>query len=251
MTQANHQTDDQASKSAVKLTPQLPLGLQLREELSFSSYYTAANKLAVEAAQAAARGDELFVYLCGPAETGKSHLLQAAVREALDAGVSAFYLSLENLSRSDFEFSPDVLPQLAEFELVCIDNIGAIAGFEDWQNAVFALFNQLREKNHSLMVADLLAPAQLDLALADLQSRLSWGLSITLRTLSDAEKQQILQHCAVQRGFQLPDDVASYLLVHLPRSLNLQLAWLHQLDRAALASRRRLTIPFVKAVLTA
>ena len=227
------------------------MGLQLNEELSFASYYAGANKLAVEAVAKAACGEEQFVFLCGPTETGKSHLLQAAVREALGAGKSAFYLSLSDLNQPGFEFSPEILPQLATFDLVAIDNIGAISGSPDWQDSVFALFNQLREMRHSLLVADLLAPAQLGFSLADLQSRMSWGLSVTLQTLGDEEKQNILQNCASGRGFELPNEVARYLLTHFSRSLEQQLNWLHQLDSAALASRRKLTIPFVKAVLTA
>jgi len=54
---------------------------------------------------------------------------------------------------------------------------------------------------------------------------------------------------AQQRGFELPDETARYLQRRLPRDLRSLFAVLDELDAAALAAQRRLTVPFIKDVL--
>jgi DnaA family protein len=62
---------------------------------------------------------------------------------------------------------------------------------------------------------------------------------------------QILTLRAHERGLDLPDDTAQYLLRRCPRDLPGLMALLERLDSAALSAQRRLTVPFVKAVLEA
>jgi DnaA family protein len=47
----------------------------------------------------------------------------------------------------------------------------------------------------------------------------------------------------------LSEEVAKYILTHCPRHTRTLLAALDALDKASLAAKRRLTIPFVKEVL--
>ena len=54
---------------------------------------------------------------------------------------------------------------------------------------------------------------------------------------------------AQQRGFDLPDETARYLQRRLPRDMRSLFAVLDELDSAALAAQRRLTVPFIKDVL--
>jgi len=234
---------------ASTLTPQLPLGLKLKEKLDFASFYSAGEGLALAAVKQAIAGSEPLIYLHGPAQSGKSHLLQAATRAALADGRSAFYLSLAATARAAMEASE--LEQLADCEVVCLDDVAAIADDIEWQTALFMLFNQLREARGSLIVAANCGPADAAFTLADLSSRLSWGLTVTTEPLDDAGKQKLLQSRARQRGFELSDEVAEYLFKHLPRDMNAQLRWLDELDSATLASRRKLTIPLVRSVIKA
>jgi DnaA family protein len=87
------------------------------------------------------------------------------------------------------------------------------------------------------------------LSLEDLRSRLQWGLTYQVHSLTDEDKQQALQMRARARGLELSDDVAQYIIQRLPRDTN-ELFWqLARLDHASLAEQRKLTIPFVKKVL--
>jgi len=56
---------------------------------------------------------------------------------------------------------------------------------------------------------------------------------------------------AAARGFELPVGTARYLLRRCPREAPSLFALLDRLDRASLAARRRLTVPFVRQLLDA
>ena len=51
------------------------------------------------------------------------------------------------------------------------------------------------------------------------------------------------------RGFELPEETAHYLQRRLPRDMASLFALLDELDAAALAAQRRLTVPFIRDVL--
>jgi DnaA family protein len=67
--------------------------------------------------------------------------------------------------------------------------------------------------------------------------------------LADDEQVQALQLRAAWRGLELPAEVARYLLQRTERSNRALFALLDRLDKAALTAQRKLTVPFVRAVL--
>jgi DnaA family protein len=54
---------------------------------------------------------------------------------------------------------------------------------------------------------------------------------------------------AERRGMILSDDVGKFILNHCPRHMATLFAAFEALDKASLAAQRKLTIPFVKAIL--
>ena len=131
--------------------------------------------------------------------------------------------------------------------MVCLDDLGAIAGNDEWEVAIFDLFNRIKEtgKTLLLMSADQ-PPQQLPIKLADLRSRLSWGENYQLAELSEYKKAAVLQQAARKQGLELPDEVAKFLLNRLDRDLTYLFSVLEKLDKASLQAQRKLTIPFVK-----
>jgi len=59
-----------------------------------------------------------------------------------------------------------------------------------------------------------------------------------------------LQTRARLRGLELPEETAVYLQRHYPRDMNSLMGLLDTLDLASLAEQRRLTVPFIRAVLS-
>jgi DnaA family protein len=54
---------------------------------------------------------------------------------------------------------------------------------------------------------------------------------------------------AEQRGLELSDEVANFLLRRLPRDMHTLCSFLDELDIASLTAQRKLTVPFVRGVL--
>ena len=72
---------------------------------------------------------------------------------------------------------------------------------------------------------------------------------VQLRGLDDQGKAEALRLQARQRGMDMPEEVAGYLLRRSPRDMTALFALLDMLDQASLAAQRKLTVPFVKEVL--
>lgn len=188
----------------------------------------------------------LPVYLFGASGSGKSHLLYAACVYAQELGLTSQLLSLEDFKA----WSPRILDQLEELDLVCLDNVQAIAGDLSWQVAVFDLYNRMTEQGKALIIVGDQAPTELGITLPDLVSRLQACTSFQLRLLADEDKQKLLQQKARLRGMELPDEVARFLLNRQQRDIRELVHILDLLDKASIVHQRKLTIPFVKDMLS-
>ena len=225
---------------------QLLLAVGLRQSATFDSFFPGPNRQLVAALKSSVqKGGETFLYLWGPANSGKSHLLQASCQLAEQRTKSRVYISMKQID----EFTPDILNGLERLELVCLDDIQIIAGQSIWEQALFHLFNRLRERNGLLLAAANTSASSLPIDLADLKSRLTWGASYQLHTLNDREKLQLLINSAQRRGMTLSTDTAKYILHHTPRSMETLLELLEQLDQRSLVDQRKLTIPFVRKLI--
>ena len=225
---------------------QLPLGLQLRAAARFANFIAGPNRELLEQLQAVAAGSgEPFFLLWGSAGTGKTHLLHACCHHAGAAGHEVAYLSLRDVA----DLSPQLLEGWERYALVCLDDVDVIAGQSEWEEALFHLYNRIREQGGALIVSSAALPASVPFGLPDLASRLGWGLVYQLQPLNDEQRLEALQRRARQRGCDMPDETGRYLLRRLPRDMPALFDLLERLDEASLAAQRRLTVPFVKSVL--
>jgi DnaA family protein len=224
---------------------QLSLEVHLRDDATLDNFLPLPS---VEPLMRALRGQmepdgEGIIYLWGPAGAGKSHLLQASCHEPAAA---TLYLPLQELRRYPAD---DVLQGVENMDRICIDDIHAVLGDAVWERALFNLYNSARQNNCRMVVAGDAAPRALAVGLADLRSRLSWGIVYQLQPGDDNDKAAILQFRASRRGLSLSPAVASYIVSRAPRAMQQLLDVLDQLDNASLAQQRALSIPFVKQAL--
>lgn len=231
----------------MKAPTQLPLSVHLRPDARFENFTLGANELLVSELQrfSQAELDEQFVLLAGPSASGLSYLLQASCHAAEQVGLSALYLPANELVQLD----PEIFEALELYELICIDDLQLLLGQPAWEEALFHLFNRLRDSKRRLLISANNVPGQLPVGLADLASRLSWGLVFQLHPLNDADKLSALQAQARARGLSIAEDVLQFMLNHSDRNLTVLMQHLDQLDSASLEHKRRVTIPFVKQVL--
>jgi DnaA family protein len=225
---------------------QLTLGVGLKDEATFANYYAGQNGPLMQELQKAAEGrGERVIYFCGAGGQGCTHLLQAVCHEANRHRVTSVYIPLASL----IDYSPAVLEGLESLMLVCIDDVHLIAGRPAWEEAFFHAYNRIHDAGHRLLLTANVMPKSLGVSLPDVVSRLSWGVVFQLQSLTDAEKLAVLSMRAERRGLTLSDEVGKFILNHCPRHMSTLFAALEALDKASLAAQRKLTIPFVKAVL--
>ncbi|QBG34811.1 DnaA regulatory inactivator Hda [Litorilituus sediminis] len=243
---------------------QLGLSVQLPDDETFDSFRSEANSVVTGQLQDFVRQDQLQLvdnteeeslalfgelphsfFLFGLAGVGKSHLLHASSNFAAQLGKSSVCLSCAELKHLPVE----VLDGLEQMDLICLDDIGLIAGDEKWQQAIFDLFNRVLEQNNYLIITGDETAHQLGITLPDLVSRLSWGYTEQIKPLCDDEKVLALQYRAGQRGLLLSDEAVRFLLNRASRDMSSLLKALDTLDKASIRAQRRITIPFIKQVL--
>lgn len=229
------------------MAKQLALGVTLREHTNLETFIAGDNRQAVSDLTVCAEGrGEPFLYLWGGEAVGKSHLLQAACQLADQAGRGAVYIPLSQAA----EFDPAILNGLDSLQLVCLDDIQQVAGDAAWEQAIFHLFNRLRDQGATLLVAASQSPSSLPFQLPDLGSRMNWGLCYQLLPLNDREKQFALISGAARRGLEMSEETAGYILRHTSRNMGALRDLLERLDQASLEAQRRLTTPFVRTFLS-
>lgn len=235
-----------SGRIVVSMIVQLPLGIKLRDSATFANYFPGANlEVAGYLQQHGGLRGEPCAYLWGGAGTGKTHLLQATCHMVASRDEATAYLPLSQAG----ELSLSILEGMADLSLVCIDDIEYIAGHDDWEQALFHLYNCMRDAGTHLLISGRNSPASSGIKLPDLASRLAWGAVFQLQPLNDEEKLQALQLRANARGMEMPGDVARYLLNRSQRDMPGLYSILDQLDHVSLAAQRRLTIPFIKEFL--
>ncbi len=228
------------------MAEQLPLQFEYRGNQKFATFYPGHNQEIIAHLKACTdHSGEQFLYICGTAGQGKSHLLQACCHQAYEQSHQAFYLTpnLDELPEAS------ILDGLDNMDLVCIDDIDRFLGQANWEQALFNFFNKLRDNNKRLIVASQYSPTQIPVQLSDLKTRLSWGLTLKLQALDDEELIGALQLRANTMGFEISEKSGRFLLAHYTRDSIALWNLLHRLDHATLAAQRKVTIPFLKQLL--
>lgn len=230
---------------------QLTLRFGWQDGFRFSNYFAASNESAlrflksIDFSHDNKTSNDHFAYFWGSEGVGKSHLLQAACQQVADSGHSVAYLPL-----ADFEdLNSEMFGGLEQLSLICIDDVQMVAGNKQWEEALFHLYNRVHEAKKIMLVAGSVAPPALPIKLPDLLSRLSWGPVFHLQKLNDEEKVKALRLRAKGRGFELPAEVAQFLIRRSPRDMASLFSLLDRLDEASLSQHRKLTIPFVRGLI--
>ncbi len=225
---------------------QLPLPLTWPDQITFDNFYLSPSNTAIVDCLrqiAERKKSEKYICLYGAYGVGLSHLLYAACHSVQAAGGTALYLPLKK------SLSPHMLEGSEHLSLICWDDMEAIAGSDEWEEALFHCYNRIQLTTTCLLAASHTPPAKIAWRLPDLRSRLTSGLVFAFQELSDQEKIAALQYRAKKRAFHLSQETAEYLLNHYPRDMHALFDALNKLDHYSLAEKRRLTIPFIKKIL--
>lgn len=225
---------------------QIPLDLRWPPHQRLDAFWPGANVPALQGVTDIANGGEGWLYLHGASGTGKSHLLIGACRAAVESDRRARYVSLARLPAPRGE----AVAGIDADGLLAFDDLQAIAGDREAERALFDLYNRAKAANAGLVFAATAAPAELGVGLPDLVSRLAMCTQYALRPLDDAGRRAMLRLLAGRLGLRLDDEVLDWWFARQPRDPASLVAMLQRIDRAALAAQRRVTIPFLRELLS-
>src|SRR5690554_1117257 len=146
---------------------QLPLGVKLRDEATFDSFFGGPNAGVLDVLQRLSdplqTPEERCVYIWGAPDSGRSHLLQAACHRMAEAGSLAMYLPLDEV----IDHGPGLLEGMDEVDLLCLDGLDVLAGHSDWEESLFHLYNRIQQRQGRLLMAAGAAPRVLGFQLPD------------------------------------------------------------------------------------
>ena len=139
---------------------------------------------------------------------------------------------------------------LDKLDIICFDNIEHIAGNPTWEMAFFYFFNLHRDQGHTLILSASCPPNEIAFQLPDLKTRLNWGLTLKIQPLSDERKNHCLNFQSRPNGLRNIASSRTFSPHALCRDLSSLWVLLTKLDHASLAAKRKLTLPFLKQILS-
>ena len=229
------------------MAEQLTLQFNSNAEQSFASFYTGNNvELVSHLTNIANQLGEQQLFIWGAEGTGKSHLLQACCQAAYQNGLTSFYLDLSEHILAD----SSILEGLESFDLVCIDNIHHCANNKEWELGLFNFYNRQRANDKALVISGNCPPKFLMVQLPDLKTRLSWGLTLKLHDLLDDDLIAAFTCKAKYLGLDISPSVGEFIKKNHTRNAADLWRLLPKLEQATLVAKRKLSIPFLKEILS-
>lgn len=174
--------------------------------------------------------------LYGPAGCGKTHLV-SWFRARNEATVFA----LADLGQPDDRL-------IAAADGICIVE-DADRATDAAEEPLLHLYNIVAAAGGRLLLTARVPPRAWPIRLPDLRSRLQAAPTAAILAPDDALLGAILIKLFGDHQLAVDDEVVSYLLPRIERSFEALPRIVALLDRSALAAQRRLTVPFVRAVL--
>ncbi|MEM8741744.1 MAG: chromosomal replication initiator DnaA [Pseudomonadota bacterium] len=179
--------------------------------------------------------------LIGPPATGKSHL--AAIWAGLTDAQTLAPDALEAADPTELAGAPLLIE---DANRLLVD---AEAGSPGRETALFHLLNAFAATGQPLLLTARTAPARWTVALPDLASRLSAIPLVQIAPPDDALLHDLLVKHFADRGVVPSEPLLAFMLRRMERSARAAAELVAQLDRAALAAKAPLSVPFARRVL--
>ncbi len=174
----------------------------------------------------------------GPAASGKSHLGQVWRARAAAPMITAADL--------DDREPPDLIGEHSD---VYVDGADVVAGNPRRERAALHVYNMIAERGGHILFSSRTPPARWPLGLADLRSRLNALPVASIAPPDDAVLGAVLLKLFADRQLSVGVDVVQFAVTRMERSFEAAERLVAAVDRLALASQRRVTVPLLRDVL--
>ena len=174
----------------------------------------------------------------GPPACGKTHLLQVWKKEAGAKEISLRHLTPESVDRI-----------VGAAKEVMIDDVLPALGRREQEEALFHLYNLLRERGGHLLLTAEQPVREWPFSLADLKSRLMAAPAVEVSSPDDALMAVVLTKLFSDRQIFVSQEVVQFILPRIERSFLAMRQLTDKIDRKALSEKRAVTIPLVREIL--
>lgn len=223
------------------MSEQLVLALPQRVALGRDAFLVAeSNAQAIALIDAFGDWQQPVQWLYGPAGCGKSHLAAVLAHQ-----VEAIFLQAATLHEE--ERVAKILARELASDVVVIDGLDALA--TSAEETLFHLMNNARHGGMPILLLSRQAAAHLTIGLADLASRLKAVPAIAVGRADDALAADLLRKLFADRQVTPDPRVIDFLLLRIERDYAAMGRWVDEIDNAALAQKRAITVPFVTTIL--
>ncbi|SDI69211.1 DnaA ATPase domain-containing protein [Lutimaribacter saemankumensis] len=219
------------------MAQQLGFDLPVRTALGREDFFVSpANALAVAMIEGWQTWPSRKLLLIGPAGAGKTHLAHVWAAES-----GARIVAATGLADAD-------IPALSQSP-VAVEDADRIAGDPAAEEALFHLHNLVLAEGHSLLLTASAPPQHWGLTLPDLQSRMQGTQAATLSPPDDQLLGAVLLKLFSDRQINPTPDALNHLIKHITRDFATARAVVAEMDRTALADRRRISMALARDVL--
>ena len=211
--------------------PQLPLSLTLPPVYSEDNFFVSdCNREAHHWVTMWPRWPDNAVLIYGPKGSGKTHLghiwakkTNAMMWPAMGVDVVQYPLYTHAL----------------------VENVERTLN----ERLLLHLLNHAREQEWNLLITANVMPYRLPFTLPDLTSRLLALPAVAIEHPDDIVLAAVMRKQFADRQMKVDDDVISYALPRMERSLEKVRELVERVDQSALAERKNVTVPFIRKIL--
>ena len=142
-------------------------------------------------------------------------------------------------------FNPDVF----KYPMVFIKNLSSDTLNRESEIFLFNGFNYCLNQNTKILFSSNDFIKNLDIKLADLESRLNTVLPVEILNPADEEKMNLINFELQQRGLEINDKEMQYIFTHHSRDLNSLLNLAEKLDEISHQEKKSISINLIKKII--
>jgi DnaA family protein len=132
---------------------------------------------------------------------------------------------------------------------VFVKNLSSDTLYQESEIFLFNGFNYCLNQNTKILFSSNDFIKNLDIKLADLESRLNTVLPVEILNPTDEEKMNLINFELQQRGLEINDKEMKYIFTHHSRDLNSLLNLAEKLDEISHQEKKSISINLIKKII--